>query len=210
MWTKIPKNWLWLFLFGSLWGAVEVLGGEALRANDVPLASVWLTAAALFLLAVGRGALNRPGTSAVIGALAALYKLANAAPFYCHLLGIFMTGVMFDAFASLLLAEKEGRKDWWRAPLTGALSAYAGNALFAVLMTFVVRYQYWVGDGLRKFGRHICVSGSLAALASLLLVPLGLRVGAGGEALSLKRPRWAASGVAALACAAWAAGRLFG
>lgn len=210
MWIRDPKNWLWLLLFGSLWGAVEVLGGEALRANDVPLSSVWLTAAALFILSVGRGVLNRPGTSAVIGALAALYKLANAAPFYCHLLGIFMTGLVFDVLASILLAEREGRKGWWRAPLAGALSAYGGNALFAVLMTFVVRYKYWIGDGMRKFGRHIAVSGSLAALASLFLVPLGLRIGAGGEALSLKRPRWAAAGAAVLACAAWAAGRLFG
>lgn len=209
MWLKNPKNWLWLFLFGSLWGLTEVVGGEALYANDAPLASVWLTAAALFLLAAGRGIINKPGTSAAIGAVAALYKLANAAPFFCHLLGIFMTGLVFDVFASLLLAEKGERKAWWKAPLTGALTAYTGNALFAVLMTFIVRYEYWVGDGLRKFARHIAVSGSLAALAALLLVPLGLRAGAGGEALSLKRPRWAAAGAAVLAGAAWLAGRMF-
>lgn len=210
MWYRSLKNWLWLFLFGSLWGLVEVAGGEALYANDVPLASVWLTAAGLFLLAVGRGVANRPGTSAVIGAVAALYRLANAAPFFCHLLGIFLLGLVFDVLASLLLVERDKQKAWWRAPLTGALTAYAGNALFAVLMTFIVRYEFWVGDGLRKFSRHIAFSGSLIALAALMLVPLGLRVGAGGEAFSLKRPRWAVAGAAALACAAWAAGRLFG
>ncbi|MBN2198224.1 MAG: hypothetical protein JW747_00070 [Candidatus Aminicenantes bacterium] len=209
MWTKNPKNWLWLFLFGSLWGAVEVVGGEALYRAGVPSSSVWLAAAALFLLAVGRGVLNRPGTSAVVGAVAALYKLANAAPFFCHLLGIFMVGLVFDVLASLLLVEKEKRRAWWRAPLVGALGAYTSNALFAVLMTFVVRYRYWIGDGLRKFSRHIVLAGSLVALVSLFLVPLGLRLGAGGEALSMKRPRWAATGAAALACAAWAAGRLF-
>lgn len=210
MWFKTPKHWLWLFLFGSLWGLVEVVGGEALYANDVPLASVWLTAVGLFLLAVGRGAVHKPGTSAVIGAVAALYKLANAAPFFCHLLGIFVTGLVFDVFASLLLAEKNGKKAWWRAPVAGTLTAYAGNAFFAVLMTFIVRYEFWVGDGLKKFSRHIVVSGSLAALAALVLVPLGLRVGAGGGALSLRRPRWAAAGAAVLAGAAWLAGRMFG
>lgn len=91
MWVKSTRNWLWLLLFGSLWGAMEVVGGEVLHRNGVPQASVFLTAWALFVLAVSRGVLNRPGTSSAVGALAALYKLANAAPFFCHLLGIFLS-----------------------------------------------------------------------------------------------------------------------
>jgi len=206
MWIKSGRNWLWLLLFGSLWGMVEVGGGEVLYRAGVPQASVFLTAWALFVLAAARGILNRPGTSSAVGALAALYKLANAAPFYCHLLGIFFLGLVFDVFASLLL--KRGRKAGWRrASLSGALSAYTGNALFAVLMTFVVRYKYWVGDGLIKFSRHILISGSYTALAACLMVPLGLRVGESGGAFVLRRPRTAMAGAAALTLVAWTLGR---
>ena len=206
MWIKSGRDWLWLLLFGSLWGLVEVGGGEVLYRAGVPQASVFLTGWALFVLAAARGVLNRPGTSSAVGALAALYKLANAAPFYCHLLGIFFLGLVFDVFASLLL--RQGRKAGWvRASVSGALSAYTGNALFAVLMTFIVRYKYWVGDGLVKFSRHILISGSYAALAACLLVPLVFWVGVGGGAFVLRRPRTAMAGAAALTLAAWTLGR---
>ena len=209
MWMRSVRNWLWLLLFGSLWGVVEVGGGEVLYRAGVPQASVFLTAWALFVLAAARGILNRPGASSAVGALAALYKLANAAPFYCHLLGIFFLGLAFDVFASLLL--KEGRRaSWARASVSGALSAYAGNALFAVLMTFVVRYEYWVGDGLMKFSRHILISGSHAALAACLVVPLGLRLGERGGTFVLSCPRMAMAGAAALTLVAWTLGRMLG
>jgi hypothetical protein len=209
MWVNSTRNWLWLLLFGSLWGAMEVVGGEVLYRNGVPQASVFLTAWALFVLAVSRGVLNRPGTSSAVGALAALYKLANAAPFFCHLLGIFFVGLVFDVFASLLL--KQGRKAGWpRASLSGALSAYSGNALFAVLLTFVARYKYWIGDGLAKFSRHILISGSFTALAACLLVPLGLRAGESGGAFVLRRPQAALAGAAALILVAWTLGRFIG
>jgi hypothetical protein len=209
MWIRNGRNWLWLLLFGSLWGIVEVGGGEVLYRAGIRQASVFLTAWALFVLAVSRGVLNRPGTSSAVGALAALYKLANAAPFFCHLLGIFFVGLVFDVFASLLL--KRGRKAGWaRASLSGALSAYSGNALFAVLMTFVARYKYWVGDGLVKFSRHILISGSFTALAASLLVPLGLRVGESSGAFVLRRPRTAMAGAAALILVAWMLGRFVG
>jgi hypothetical protein len=97
-----------------------------------------------------------------------------------------------------------------KASVSGALSAYAGNTLFAVLMTFVVRYKYWVGDGLVKFSRHILISGSYAALAACLLIPLGFWVGEGGGAFVLKRPRAAMAGAATLTLAAWTLGRFIG
>ena len=88
-----PKNWLWLILFGSLWGINEVVMGEVLSASEVPHFSVLLTVIAIFMLAIARGIVNKPGSSTVIGVIAVLFKLANAAPFHCHLLGIFMVGV---------------------------------------------------------------------------------------------------------------------
>ena len=36
--------WIYLLFFGSLWGLSEVMGGEFLYANDIPHASVWLSA----------------------------------------------------------------------------------------------------------------------------------------------------------------------
>jgi hypothetical protein len=91
------KNWLWIAALGSLWGLSEVVGGEAFFKDNIPFASVWLSAWAFFLLGIGRGLMNVPGTSIALGAVAALFKLVNASPYYCHLLGIVCLGLAFDA-----------------------------------------------------------------------------------------------------------------
>jgi len=97
----------WLFFIGSLWGLNEVLTGEFLFSQEVPLASVWLSSLAIFLLSFGRGAVNKSGSSTIVGGIACLYRLVNTGPFLCHLLGIFFLGLSFDAAASFII-----RKQW--------------------------------------------------------------------------------------------------
>lgn len=182
------RNWLWLFLFGSLWGINEVVVGSALSKNNIPHFPVLLTASAFIVLAMARGILNKPGSSTTIGGFAALFKLANAAPFYCHLLGIFMIGLTFDVFSSLLMRDE--RKFLFKHSLTGVLSACTNNALFAVVMTYIVRYEFWAEGGLPKLLDYIFVSGSLTALLAVVVVPLGFWIGVNSRALIEHRPKW--------------------
>jgi hypothetical protein len=198
---KNMKNWAWILFFGSLWGLSEVLGGGALYAMDVPHSSIFLSAWALFLLAMARGLVNKPGSSAAIGGIATLFKLINAAPFICHLLGIFALGVAFDIFASLILKKKTDRLV--PAALTGAAGAYGGYSLFAVLITYVIRYEFWVEGGINKVLNHIFFSGSIVALISLFLVPLGFKLGMASEDVTSKKPTWVYAGTAAAVLFIW-------
>jgi hypothetical protein len=205
---KDYKNWVWILLFGSLWGISEVIGGEAFYRNNVPHASVWLSAWAFFVLALGRGLVNKPGSSTVIGGVAALYKLINAAPYFCHLLGIFFLALAFDVFASVLIKEDRKRSFW--PALCGAISAYGGYALFALVITYIVRYDPWVAGGWPKVSHHISVGGSYAALTALLAVPLGLWLGVNGWILARRRPRWAYAGALVALAVLWTLGRFIG
>jgi hypothetical protein len=204
---KNAKNWVWLLLFGSLWGVVEVVVGEFLYAKNVPFASVWLAAWVFLMLASARAVLNQPGSSTVVGAVASLYKLAYASPYFCHLLGIFFLGLTFDIFATVLL---ENKRAVWRKSLTGALSAYTGYALFALVITYVGRYNSWVAGGWPKVSHHIFVGGSYAALATLLIVPAGFWVSEKGWAAVGRHPRWAFAGALAVTVVVWTIGRLAG
>ncbi len=205
---KNYKNWVWILLFGSLWGISEVLGGEAFYRNNVLHASVWLSAWAFFVLALGRGLVNKPGSSTAIGGVAALYKLASAAPYFCHLLGIFFLGLTFDVFASVFIKE-ERKKSFWPA-LCGGISAYSGYALFALVITYVVRYDPWVAGGWSKVSHHIFVGGSYAALTALLAVPLGYWLGINGWILSGRRSRLAYAGALVTLAVLWTLGRFIG
>lgn len=199
---------MWLFLFGSIWGINEVFLGEILYRNDVQSSSVILTALALFLLAISRGMINRPGSSALIGIFAALFRLANTAPSYCHLLGIFLLGATFDVFCSLLIKNEERAPLRWGA--AGMLSAFGNNALFALLITYVFRYEYWIAGGSSKVLNHIFISGSITAVISALLVPLGFFAGKNGGLLFERRPRWSYAGTILGSIALWTAAIFFG
>lgn len=205
---KIPKNGMWILLFGSVWGISELIGGGALYKWDIPDASVWLSVGALFILGIARGMVNQPGSSTLMGGIAALFKLAYTQPFVCHLLGILTLGLAFDAGATLLL--KGERKISFRLPVTGALSAYGGYAGFALLITFVIRYTYWVAGGWTKVLHHIFLSGTYAALGALVAVPLGFWMGLNTHLLTERSPRWAYGWGIGLLTALWILGGVFG
>lgn len=205
---RSAKNWVWLLLFGSLWGVVEVVVGEVLFAKEVPFASVWLTAWAFLMLAAARGVLNEPGSSSAVGAVASLYKLAFAAPYFCHLLGIIFLGLTFDIFATVFLKNK--RAQAWKRGLTGVLSTYTGYALFAVVITYIARYRPWVAGGWPKVVNHIFVVGGYAALACLAVVPAGYWLGERGWSALARHPRWALAGALGITAFAWALGGLAG
>jgi len=200
------KNGLLLLLFGSLWGVAEVFAGDALFSDRVPYAEVWLAAWALFVLAVARGIINKPGTSTIVGAFASVYKAVCAAPFFCHILAIFMLGLAFD-IASTLLMKRE-RKIFFHCSLSGAVSAYSGFALFALAITYLVRYEYWTVGGLAKVLHHIFVSGSFAALAAVVAVPLGYWIGQSGGVVVERRSRWTYAGALVALIILWALGSM--
>jgi hypothetical protein len=199
---KKSKPFMWLFLFGSIWGINEVFLGELLYQNEVQYSSAILTAIALFLLAVSRGMINKPGSSTLIGAFAVLFRLANTAPSYCHLLGIFLLGATFDIFSTIWVRDGEKMPIKWG--LTGAMCAFGNNVLFALLITYVFRYEYWVAGGIQKVSHHILNSGSISALLAAFLVPLGFLVGRNGGIIADNRPRWSYAGTIFGSIALWA------
>ena len=203
-----PKNWLWFILFGSLWGINEVMMGEVLSASNVPHYSVLLTVIALFILAMARGIVNKPGSSTVIGVVAVLFKLANAAPFFCHLLGIFMVGLVFDVLASVLM--KNEKTSAIKCSLTGVLSAYSGNALFALVITYIIRYDVWTSGGLSKVLGHIFVAGTFTAILAALAVPLGFRLGVTSGALADRKPKWTYAGTLVSVFIIWILAQVIG
>jgi len=205
---KEPKTWLWMLLFGSLWGLNEVVTGEILFQNQVFLASVWVSAWAFFILAAARGVVNQPGTSALIAGIAAIFRLVNAPPFTCHLLAIFLLGVGFDLAASLLI--KKGRQNTLRQGLTGIMGAYLGYVLFAVIITYIVRYEHWIDGGAAKVLDYILIDGSLTAAASAFFVPLGIRLGLSGWPVLEKHSRWSSIGATAGLVFLWVLGRMAG
>lgn len=158
-----------ILFFGGLWGISEAVLGDALYSADVPYASVPLTIIGFAIMAVARIYFPRTGTATLVAACAMLYKFLNAPFFACHLLGILLTGACYDVFFSVLKIKN-------RLLSTGA-AVYSSYALFALMITYIFRYELWVQAGYIGVLQHILISGSIAVLGCAILVPSGLHLG---------------------------------
>jgi len=191
-----------MLFFGSLWGVSEaVLGGVLYRAN-MPHASVPLSVIGFVILTFAWVYSPRAGTATVIAAFAMLFKFLNEPFFACHLLGILLMGGCYDLFFGVFKV----RRQW-----LGALAAtYLGYALFALMITYLFAYAPWVAGGFGKVLGHVAIGGSLAALASAVLVPWSFRA---GEKLKVRlaspftpRFQWTSGLISATTFALWSLG----
>ena len=197
-------RWAWLILIGSTWGLAEVFGGDLLDRVGATHTSAWLTACAVLMLGIGRGVANRPGSSTVLGLIAALFRLTNAAPHHCHLLGIVTLAVVFDVTATLLIREHRRQAAW--GSLVGVASALGGATTFALLARFLLIHQRWIAGGWAAFTEHVVRVGAPAAAAAAILVPLAFALGRQVEAPLVNRPRWALIAPSSAALGAWLLG----
>lgn len=154
--------------FGGLWGISEAVLGDALYSANVPYASVPLTVIGFVLMAIASVYFPQKGTATLIAGFAMLYKFLNVPFFACHLLGILLMGVCYDLFFNVL--EIKNRS------LSAMAAVYLNYLLFALMITYVFRYEHWVQGGSVKILRHVGISGSMAALTCAIIIPVCLRL----------------------------------
>jgi len=163
---------LGVLFFSSLWGLSEALlggwmyaGGDVLRQG----APVVLSVIAFAVLTVARVYVPLPGSSTAIASMALLFKFLIPPFFGCHLLAIFLLGAAYDVAAS----TARGRARY----LIGPAATYLGFALFAIIITYVVRYGYWASVGLPKVLSYVLLTGTITAVCNTVVVPLSDRLG---------------------------------
>jgi len=150
-----------------LWGISEAGIGGALYSVNIRYASVPLTVIGFVILTFARVYFPQKGTAILIAALAMLYKFLNSPFFACHLLGILIMGVCYDVVFGIF-------KDKNRS-LCAVAATYLNYVLFALMITYVFRYEHWVQAGFIKVIEHIAIAGTMAAVGSAVFVPLSFR-----------------------------------
>jgi hypothetical protein len=188
-----------VLFFGGLWGVSEATLGDALYRAGVPHASIPLTVIGLVILTCARAYLPHAGLATVIASCAMLYKFLNTPLFGCHLLAIFLIGVCYDIFFNIARIKNKG--------LAAALTAYGSNASFALIITYLVRYDHWVQGGFTKVLSHIAIGGSVVAAICFFVVPMAGRLGERAAAKAAEPFRWQSSllakGIAGLTATIW-------
>ena len=162
-----------LLFFGSLWGFAEASLGDWLYSHEIAHPSLFLTTIAIAILASAKMLYPFRWTGTITGAIALCFKLINIPFFACHLLAILLLGFGFDFAYEIVTRVYSGK---YRLPLIGLFGAYTGRALFALIITYVIRYRFWTEPGLPKVIDHIFISGTVSALLGGIAAPLGNRL----------------------------------
>ena len=190
---------LGILFFGSLWGVSEAGLGGFLYARHISCASVPLTIIAFIILTVAKIYLPQKASATFIGSLAMFYKFLNTPFFGCHLLAIFLLGLSYDLVFNLLKIKSKAA--------CGLITTYLGYILFAFTITYIARYHYWIEGGLPKIMRYVGLSGTMAALANFVAVPLSFNF---GQVLKQRminpfefKSRFATSSVSLITLALW-------
>ena len=200
-----------ILLYGTVWGCVEA--GMGLLPK-YPFSSVPPTLIGLMLLALARAYLPERGSSTAIGAIAMLYRAMTIQGWPCHIWAVLLIGVSFDIVATLVCKRNE--KLAWRI-ISGPATAYLAYVLFAFTMTYIMLYippmrscaHWWVVGGLPKIVDYVGKSGSLAAVGSLIAVPLGYWLGYFMPNMRMGHHRWALIGEGLALATLWAVGFAF-
>ena len=190
---------LGILFFSGLWGISEAVLGDALYSANVPYASVPLTIIGFVIMAIAHVYFQQIGTATLIAACAMLYKFLNVPFFFCHLLGILLMGMCYDLFFSVLKIKSR--------PLSAAAAVYLNYVLFALMITYVFRYEHWVQAGFAGVLQHILISGSMAALGCAILVPASFRLGMQIKTNSIRpfniKPKFVPSSVLIITIGLW-------
>ncbi len=169
----MKKNIVMLFFLGSLWGFVEIFLGSFLYGVHLRLSSVILTGLAFGILGISLAFLKKPGVGTIIALIAVLFRAINASPYYCHLLAIFLLGVGLDISLFIMKTNLRG-------PLIGiygSMGAWLGYFLFAIVITYIIKYKPWGTVAPLRGIRYISINGTIAAFISFFTLWGGYKLG---------------------------------
>ncbi len=110
-------------------------------------------------------------------------------------------------------SREEGSSCWVNIrnrALFGLVTTYVGYILFALTITYVFRYHYWVEEGIPRILRYVGISGTMAGLGNTIFVPISLHLGQALRGRAVNpfefKPTLAGGGVCLITLGLWILG----
>lgn len=201
----------WIAVFGSVWGAIELFGGDFMRLQNLPYKAAILSALAMGILLIGKRVVPQIGSAVAIGAVACIYKLTSNGFYSCQLLAVMIHAVSFDLVYSLIRNQID------QSVLARSLAAVAITAIsftgFGFVNTYVIPEPHWADRGLPGIIDYLRANGLIGALLSVVTMLSAARLARRLDGVSIKEvagwrplsPGFSAS----VLVLCWAAGVIF-
>lgn len=173
--NKLEKTIL-IILFGSIWGAVELFGGDILRAWGIPNKSALLFGIALIIMYSSKSLVNLTGSTIIMALIAGAFKTASDNFYGCQVAAITIDAVIFELFYFALKTKLDS--SFVTRLVAAPLLTYIAYAVFAFFATYVLRQENWYAGGLSGIGEYLISGGLFAAIYSLAAIQIGYYLGA--------------------------------
>jgi len=163
------KILLTVVLFGSIWGGLEALVSAA--SQDISFVmprSVILAFIAIAILTSARLLLPRPGTTVVIGLVAAGFKLLSLPDLLtCQIAAVIGQAAILEIVFGLAKS-----RNWLERPalmaVTMAVASYVNSVAFGFSQAYLFGNEFWLDRGVTGLLNWSFGTGSAAALASVV------------------------------------------
>lgn len=171
-------TWIGVLLIGSLWGGAEALLSSTIDGVSSPIPrSVILAFVALLILSVGRRMLPAIGTTLAAGIVAAGMKLVSMPSILaCQFAAVIGQAIILELFFTACEKMQFSER---RLPISvGVLAAsYLNSLAFAFSQAYLFQNHWWLDRGVGGLFEWSFMTGSGAALASLIGFSLGWSLG---------------------------------
>lgn len=173
--NKLEKTIL-IILFGSIWGAAELFGGDIFRTWGIPNKSSLLFGIALIIMYSSKSLVNLTGSTIIMALIAGAFKTASDNFYGCQAAAITIDAVIFELFYFALKTKLD--RSFITRLITAPLITYSAYIVFAFFATYILRQENWYATGLAGIVEYL-ISGALyAAVYSLAAIQFGFYIGA--------------------------------
>jgi hypothetical protein len=164
-----------VLLFGSLWGALELFGGDLFRAAGIPQKSALLLGLGIIILYASKRLVHFPGSVVIMALIAGLFKTASGSFYPCQFAAVMINGIVFDITYSLF-KERLNRSALYRA-MAAPVVVYISYAIFAFFAAYVLQQEPWASEGWTKIRAYLLADAVSASLISIVTIHLGYYLG---------------------------------
>lgn len=201
-----------VLVMGSIWGALELFGGDLFRSLGTPHMTSYLFALGLIILYAAKRLGGFAGSVVIMALICGLFKTASTNFYACQFAAVMINGIIFD-ISYQRFKDQMDSSPIYRA-IAAPIIAYVSYAIFVLAVTYVINEPNWAARGMAGVKGYILVDGTFAAVASIITINIGYYLGNALRPLFAERKIGLPVGVfravsLVVVAAIWIAGQLY-
>lgn len=164
-----------VLVMGSIWGALELFGGDLFRTLGIPNKSAYLFGLGLIILYASKRIGGFAGSAVIMALIAGLFKTASSSFYSCQFAAVMINGAIFDIYYEIF-KDRLDTGSIYRT-IAAPIITYVSYAAFAFGVTYILKEANWAERGINGIIDYLTVDAVIATAVSIVTINLGYYLG---------------------------------